>query len=406
MLFQSSRSFVLLALLMLLLGNRLQAADWPQWNGPQRNGISSEVGFSKTWPDDGLPTVWTREIGTGFSSMSVVGQRLLAMGHTDGKETVWCLDSKTGEILWSHSYECELIPNLHEGGPCSTPTIDKDSVYTLGKEGQLFCLQLADGKVVWEKKLQDELGVKLPEWGFSSSALILDNQLILEAGRVVSFNKATGEKIWESETHTAGYGSAAPFQWNETTLLATLDCDALRVFDAISGKELASTEWKSPYETNATTPIVVDDKIFISTGYNIGCGLFQFNGTELTRIYKNEDMRNHFNNCVLLDGWLYGIDGNSHNGRNATLNCLNLQSGKLAWKQRGMGCGSLIAVDGKLIILAETGHLVLAEQSSEGFTELARSNFLTGRCWTAPILADRHLYGRNADGRLKCVVLP
>jgi outer membrane protein assembly factor BamB len=114
------------------------ADDWPNWNGSFLDGVSRETGFSDTWPEAGLPAEWTHQIGIGFSSMSVVADRLFAMGHKDGNETVWCLSSSSGDVLWTHTYPGELIPNLHEGGPCSTATVDQERVYTLGKEGQLF----------------------------------------------------------------------------------------------------------------------------------------------------------------------------------------------------------------------------------------------------------------------------
>ena len=390
----------------MLIPGPATADDWPNWSGTHHDGISRETGFSDVWPKDGLPIEWTREIGTGFSTMSVVGKRMFAMGHKDGIETVWCLNPQSGEVLWTHEYPGELLPHLHEGGPCSTPTIDGDHVFTLGKEGQLFCLNIADGKVVWEKWLQEELGVKLPEWGFSSSARILGDQLILEAGRVVSFNKSSGETLWQTDLHEAGYGSAEVFMHAGKTLIATLDCDGLRVVDSIDGQQIAFAEWKSPYRTNATTPIIVGDQIFVSTGYKVGCGLFRLQNESLELVYKNKDMRNHFNNSILLDGQLYGFDGDAHLGRLVTLNCVDFATGKPAWKERGLGCGSLLIVDGKLLILAEDGALVLAKASSEFYVELARSPFLDGRCWTVPVLADGRVYGRNAGGKLVCVSLP
>lgn len=396
----------LVAAIVCLTCQLAYSDDWPNWNGPSHNGLSMETGFASTWPKDGLAPEWTREIGTGFSSTSIVGDRLLSMGHADETETVWCLNSANGEVLWQHTYPGQLLPNLHEGGPGSTPTIDESRVYTLGKEGQLFCLNLDDGSVLWQSMLQEELGVKLPEWGFSSSPRILGKQLILEAGRVVSFDKLSGKKLWQTELHDAGYGSAAVFEHNGQTLLATLDCDGLRILKAEDGSEVAFTAWKSPYRTNATTPIVVGDKIFISTGYKVGCGLFRLVDGKLKRLYANTNMRNHFNNSILIDGFLYGFDGDSHNGRNVTLNCVHFESGELKWKQRGLGCGSLIAADGRLMILAETGDLVLAEAASDSFKELARTSFLKGRCWTAPILVNGRVYGRNADGTLVCVTLP
>ena len=384
----------------------VQAEDWPNWNGSNHDGISRETGFADAWPKDGLPIEWTHEIGTGFSSMSASGERLFAMGHKDGVETVWCLNCRSGKVLWTHGYPGELIPNLHEGGPCSTPTVDGDCVYTVGKEGQLFCLNMADGEVLWEKMLQQEIDVKLPEWGFSSSPRVLGKQLILEAGRVVSFDKSNGDKLWQTEIHEAGYGSAAVFQHAGKTLIATLDCEGLRIVDSADGTQVAFTEWKSPYRTNATTPIIAGDQIFVSTGYKIGCGLFRLQGESLEPVYRNSEMRNHFSNSILLDGHLYGFDGDAHLGRLVTLTCIDFKSGKLMWRQRGLGCGSVLIADGKLLVLTEDGTLILAQATPDAYVELARSAFLEGRCWTVPVLSDGRVYGRNADGKLVCVTLP
>lgn len=380
---------------------------WPNWMGPDRDGISIETGWKSEWPEEGLPVAWNRLIGIGFSSISIADGRLFTMGHIDGEEIVWCLNATTGEELWSHRYPCDLHDNLHDGGPGSTPTIDGDRVYTVGKEGQLFCLNAETGKVLWEVLLQKDLDVRLPEWGFSSSPVIDGDSLILEAGRLVSYDKRTGKKKWQSAEHTAGYGSAAIFSREAgQPMIASLDCDGLRVTKLTSGEEVAFRPWSSPFRTNATTPIVDGDKIWISTAYNVGCGLFQFDGRSLKEVYANKDMRNHFNNSILLDGYLYGFDGNSNLGRIVQLTCMDLKTGKVAWKQKGMGCGSLMIADGKLLILSETGLLILAKASRDGFEELASSPFLTGRCWTVPVLFNKRVYGRNATGNLVCVELP
>lgn len=382
------------------------ADDWPNWAGPDHTGISREIGFADEWPADGLTPLWTKEIGIGFSSFSVQGDRLCCMGHVDGQEYVWCLNAITGEVLWKHSYACELIDNLHEGGPCSTPTIADDHVFALGKEGQMFCLQLSDGSVIWQKNLQEDLGVKLPEWGFSSSPRIWKQQVILEAGRVASLDRATGRINWQTDVHEAGYGSVAVFPHQNQMLLATLDCDGLRVINADDGTEIVFHPWKSPYRTNSTTPIVAGDQIFISTGYNIGCGLFQLADGQLNPIYSSKEMRNHFNNSILHQRFLYGFDGNSHNSRVVTLRCMDFQTGEVSWTQRNLGCGSLLIVDEKLLILSEAGELVLARATPDAFQELARSPFLEGRCWTVPVVAHGRVYGRNAAGKVVCALLP
>ncbi len=385
---------------------QLAPKSWPNWMGPNHDGISHEKGWSSDWPEKGLPVDWTREIGIGFSSISIDSEHLFTMGHVEGKEFVYCLNPETGEEIWSYSYPCELVDNLHEGGPGSTPTIDGKYVYTVGREGQVFCFQKNDGKIIWERDLQKDLKMRLPEWGFTSSPYILNNQLILNPGAIVSYDKSTGDINWKTKHHNAGYGSVISFPHDNKTLLASLDCDGLRVVQSSDGTEIDFYECKSPFRTNSTTPIIKGDKIYISNGYQVGCSLLQLEGNELKLIYKNRKMRNHFNNSILWDGHLYGFDGNSNLGRVVQLKCMNFETGKVVWRKRGLGCGSLMIADGKLLLLTEDGKLVLAKATSDGFEELAESDFLEGRCWTVPVLFNGHVYGRNATGKLVSVKLP
>ena len=391
---------------VLLLTHHATAADWPHWMGPKRDGVSTAKDWSADWPEDGLLQLWTTQIGIGFSSVSIVDGLLYAMGHADGKETVWCLNADTGAEVWSHSYAAELNANLYEGGPGATPTVDSDYVYTLSIDGRLLCLARKTGDVMWQNNLQKDLDVDLHEWGFDSSPLVLDEQLILQGGRLVSYNKRSGKLNWRSEKHTAGYGAVRAFAVGDEALLAHLDCDGLRINNSTDGSEVAFTPWKSPFRTNSTTPIVVDDQIYISSGYNVGCGLFRLQGNQLKEVYANKQMRNHFNNSILLDGYLYGFDGNSNLGRVVTLTCMKLETGEVMWKQQGLGCGSLMIADNKLLIQSEGGELVLAKAQANEYQELARSKFLTNRCWTVPLLLNGRIYGRNAKGTLKCVQLP
>ena len=388
------------------VAQQTEDATWPNWMGSCHDGISQETGWSTDWPGGGLPIVWQREIGIGFSSVSIAGGRLFTMGHVDGQELVYCLDADTGKTLWSHSYECELVDNLHEGGPGSTPTIDGKYVYALGREGQFFCFVAETGEIVWSKMLQEDLGVEMPEWGFTSSVYILGDQLILEAGRIVSYDKLTGKKNWQTSLHDAGYGSVIDFQHKGETLLASLDCEGLRVVKADDSQEVAFEPWESPYQTNSTTPIVHNDLIYISSGYNIGCGLFRLTEGKLEHIYNNRNMRNHFNNSILYQGHLYGFDGNSHRGRTVKVTCQDFKTGEVLWSELGLGCGSLMIADGKLLMLSEDGALVVAEATPEGYQELCRSPFLEGRCWTVPVLINGRVYGRNAAGKLVCAELP
>ena len=381
-------------------------ATWPNWMGPDHNGISQQTGWSTRWPAGGLPIAWSKQIGIGFSSVAIAEGRLFTMGHTAGKESIYCLKTENGETVWSFSYASPLVDNLHDGGPGATPTLDGKFVYTLGRGGQLYCLSAETGKVVWSRMLQEDLDVELPEWGFTSSPLILDNQVVLEAGRVVSYDKLTGRKNWQTKRHAAGYGTPALLESGGQPLLATLDCDGLRIVRSSDGKEVDFQSWESPFLTNSTTPIVQGDKVFISTGYNVGCALFRFSGSSLELVYSNREMRNHFNNCILLDGHLYGFDGNSNLGRVVQLTCMNFATGEVLWKKRGLGCGSLMVANGKLVLLSDKGDLVVAKATPKSYQELCRSRFLSGRCWTMPVLLNGFVYGRSARGQLTCLRLP
>lgn len=383
-----------------------QTPRWPNWMGPEHDGISTETGWSSVWPEEGLPVKWTVELGTGFSSFSVVDGLAYSMGHSNGQETVWCLDAESGQEIWSHSYPAVLNPNLYEGGPGSTPTVHDNMVFTLSVDGRLIAFKRKTGEIAWEVDLQKELEVGMHEWGFNSSPYILGNQLLLECGRVVSFDWKTGRKLWQSPQHRAGYGSVRPFEHNGKVLLASLDCEGLRISQSNDGSEVAFSPWPSPFGTNSTTPIVVKDRIFVSSGYNVGSVMFRLRSGRLEQQYAHRNMRNHFNNSILYKGNLYGFDGNSNLGRVVRLTCMDFETGEIKWKEAGLGCGALIIANGHLLILSDRGDLVLADASPDGFTEIARSRFLDGRCWTAPVLLNGRVYGRNADGRAVCCALP
>lgn len=401
---KQSRGFLSMCLILFATPG-LVRAQWPQWMGPNLDGISPSQGWSDNWTDDSVKPIWSTEIGTGFSSVAVSEGKLLTMGFHDGTETVFCFEADTGKPIWRHDYPSELIANLYEGGPGSTPTIDQGRVYALGKTGQLFCLDLSTGDVLWQKTLTDDLEVPIPEWGFNSSAFIHRGNVLFEAGRVVAYDAKSGVKQWQTSKHVAGYGCVRALG-DRGQFLTALDCDALRVYDARDGSEVDAFPWKSPFQTNSTTPIVKSNTIYISTGYQVGCGLFQFDDMRLKLVYDNRDMRNHFNNSILYRGHLYGFDGNSNLGRVVHLNCMNHETGELIWKHRGLGCGSLMIAGGKLIILSDDGRLVCAPATPDGFHATGETQILEGRCWSVPVVVGTRVYARNARGTLVCVQLP
>ncbi|MBN1417928.1 MAG: PQQ-binding-like beta-propeller repeat protein [Planctomycetes bacterium] len=379
----------------LSAGAGLPAADWPCFHGPNRDLISTETGWTWQWPDGKPKELWRVSVGIGFSTVSVAGDRVYTMGNVDDTDIVWCLDAKTGKTVWTHKYPCR------EGsypGPRMTPTIDGNVIYTLGRDGQLYCLNEKDGKPIWFVDIQKEYGVKQSRarWGLACSPLVLGNLLIIDAGRTLALLKKTGKLAWASGQDVAGFSSPTLTRIGGKTFINCFNAHGLVLVNAADGKELGRLQWKTSYDVNSASPIPSGDKVFISSGYGKGCALVQVAPRGLKTVYENEEMRNHCNSCVLYDGWIYGFDGQQ--GSTGRLACLDFATGKVKWAQGGLKVGSLMIADGKIIAMLDGGDLLIAEASPDGYEELARAKVLSGQCWTHPVLCGGRIYCRSNKG--------
>ena len=196
------------------------AADWPHWRGPDRIGISSEKSIQTQWKNDEPAILWKANVGTGYSAISIANGSVVTLGNDAGKETVYCFDEATGKEKWKHTYDSPLAPKYFPGGPTSTPTIDGAHVYTLSREGQLFCFDLTTGKVVWAENPAKDNEMSKPEWGFSGSPMILGDRLYLNVGDAgMALNKKDGSVIWKSGTGAAGYSTLLPMNHSAKTAL-------------------------------------------------------------------------------------------------------------------------------------------------------------------------------------------
>ncbi len=386
--------------LMLMTCAPIFAADWPQWRGLHRDGISQET----DWNPASAKVIWKANVSLGFAAVSIAQGRLYTLGHADDNEIVFCLDAVTGKEIWKFSYPCDKIAKLYEGGPNSTPTVDGDRVFVLGKEGQLFALDAAKGTKIWEASLLESLGGKTPEWGFAASPLVIKDKVIVQGAATAAFSRETGELIWKSDAFQQAYGSAISFEYEGKTLLADLNSKALVVIDAATGKRLALAPWTTQFDTSAATPIVVGNKIFISTGYGKGAGLFEFTGNDLRQKYHTTLMANHMDSCVLYKNHLFGFHGNAHKRGDVTLTCIAFDTGERKWTQKGLGCGAVTLAGDKLIIISDRGDLVFAAANADQYKELHRlDDVVPGKCWTPPVIANGRIYLRNAAGDLACV---
>ncbi len=388
----------------VLSGFNLTAADWPHWRGPSRDGVTAESGWNDTWPADGPPVAWKAKVGLGYSSFVVAGSRAYTLGHADNADTVFCFDADSGKTVWKHSYPAELGDKYFDGGTTGTPTTDGDRVYSLSRWGDLFCFEAATGKVVWSKNIQQETGARVPEWGFGGAPLVSGNLLILNVGDAgVAVDKATGKLAWKSAPKSAGYSTPLPVTLAGNSLALLASAQSYVAVDPATGHEAWRAKWVTQYEVNAADPIVKDDRMFLSTGYGKGGGLFKLGAGEPELRTKVKALRTQMNAAVLHGGFLYGVDGDTT--EKASLKCVDFATGTEKWVHPGFGSGGVIVADGKLIALSGTGELLIAPAKPDGFAPTTRAQVQGGKCWTAPVLANGRLLTRNSKGDVVCVDL-
>jgi outer membrane protein assembly factor BamB len=378
------------------------AGDWPRWRGPDLNGISSETGWTAHWPAEGPRQIWKTTVGTGFSSLAVSKGRVYTMGNARDTEAVYCLDAETGRELWVQFYSCPVDPNMYEGGPSATPTVDAGRVFTLSRRGDLFCFEAESGKIIWQKNIASETGAARPTWGFAGSPLVEGDLLILNVGSAgTALEKATGKLVWQSGKNPAGYSTPVPLDWEGERYVLLFGQQALTAVHARSGKALWSHPWKTPHDINAADPIVAGDKVFLSSGYHRGGAVLKLTSAGPRVLWENKDMRNQFNPSVLIGNKLYGFDGNS--GQGGALKCVDFESGVVHWAEPKISFGALMAAGQNLIVLSERGELLAGPASPAAFKPTSRAQVLGGRCWTTPVLANGRLYCRNSRGDIVCL---
>jgi outer membrane protein assembly factor BamB len=393
------------ALFVAILSSPLHAADWPNYRGPGHDGIAPDVKIPAKMPRNALKVAWKAKTATGFSSLAIVGDRVYTMGNADDQDIVFCLDAGTGKEVWTFKYAAPLDPNLYEGGPNATPTIHEGDVYTLSRRGEVHCLNAATGEVKWSRDVRDQTGASVPSWGFSSSGYIHDNLVLFCVGPAgIALDRSTGEVVWQSGEEEAGYSTPVPFDWKGKRYVIVSSGRHYTAVDPTNGEKLWQHQWLTRYGVNASCPIVDGEYVFISTGYGKGSTLLRMTDGDPETVWVNKDFHNQLNTSVLLDGYVYGIDGDTN--REATLRCIEFKTGKVMWTEEGVGSGAVIAGDGHLFVLSAKGKLGVLPATPAGFQPVAGAQILTGKCWTAPAIAGGKLYARNADGDVVCVDLP
>jgi len=380
-------------------GGVISSSEWPRWRGPNGDSIVREASWNPSALSGDPKFLWKANVEKGYSSMAISGGYLYTLGYADRNDTVYCLDAANGKVKWKHTYPS--TPGQYTG-PKGTPTVDEGQVYTVSRDGKVFCFEAENGKVLWQKDIQSGFGLFAPEWGFAGSPCITGDLLLLNAGKSgLALDKKNGKKIWTSEAATTGgYATPVVFEYKKTQYAAIFGQKALYVVEAKTGKVLSSYGWVTGYDVNAADPLIIGNRIFITSNYNKGCALLELKGNKLVELWSNRDMAAHFSSPIYLDGYIYGHDADARYSGN--LRCLDAKTGKTKWSER-MGMVSIIVLENKLVILDGKGTLRVAEASPTGYTELTKAGVLKRTNWTPPVFANGRIYCRNVIGDIVCV---
>lgn len=378
-------------------------ADWPQLLGPQRNGIYTGPPLAKVWSKEGPPAVWKRKVGQGFAGPAVSGDRLVLFHREGNRAVVEALNALTGQTIWKTNYATDYRDDFgFDPGPRATPTIAAGQVFTYGAEGRLSCWKLESGEPLWSLDAVQEFGSRKGFFGRAPAPLVVDGFVIFmpgghEAG-VVAVDAMTGKTRWKATQDEASYASPIVATIEQQRMVIALTREALVALSPTNGQVFFRFPWRPPEHASVTaaTPLVVDNQVFLSACYGAEAILLRVQAHSPEKVWSSEDvLSNHYATSVYHGGFLYGWHGRQEQG--CELRCVELQTGKVRWRENGLKAGSLILAGDELLVLTERGELLRAPATPERFKATDRAQVLPSEVRAFPALANGFLYARSKD---------
>lgn len=310
---------------LLIASLSIHAEDWPIWRGPDHNGVSEET----NWNPKSSEIAWKINVGEGYTAVSVKDKRVYTMGNKEDVDFVYCLNAETGKTIWQFSYECDA-GGSHSGSR-GTPVINEDSLYIVSRKGDAYRLKLEDGSVVWQNDLK-KYGAKTMRWDMSTSPLVQETLVFYNAAENgIALDKFTGEKVWGSDSGRGGYATPVPFG---STQLPIFGKEKLYGVNAADGSVVWDVPWEAKYDVNAADPLILGQKIFISSGYNTGrCALLDLSQATPQKLWGNTEIKAHFSSPVPYKNFIIGVYGQSGSKR-AAVKCLKQSDGSVVWEEK------------------------------------------------------------------------
>lgn len=414
---------------------------WPFIRNSTFDGHSREIHIADSWPEQGPPVLWTRELGQGYSAFVAAGRRVFTQAQSLAGQVVLCLDADTGETIWKHRYDLPFEPLLPYPGPRATPTLDGHHVYFAAPDGLIGCLEQNSGDEVWSLNVVETYGGEGIEFGYSCSPTVVDGKVFLPVGgsgaSLVALDAKTGVEVWRSGDDPASYTPAYPISAGGRPAIVGYLQNSLLICDRNTGALLARKGLSQGYDEHSAWPLYQEPYLWISAPFRSGSELLEILPGEesiaerrstflqLKKVWKNRDLSNDVSSSVLVDGHIYGFDlydaqSKTQRPSRGKFRCVRFLTGETRWEigtgrprrlnsdrpddaKPEIGQSGIIVADGTLILLNELGELILARVNSERYEELARTSVLGGELtWTPPILHRGRVYIRNQT-RAVCV---
>ncbi|PXY02858.1 hypothetical protein DF185_01835 [Marinifilum breve] len=391
--------FTICALLFSTLLNHASAQEapnqeWNQFRGANRSGSTDNIELM-SFTDKAPKLVWKKKLGDGFSELTISGGNIYTMisvrkDSITGDEFIAAFDEKTGNEVWKTRVDNMFFDTFGDG-PRSTPAIGEKNVYSLSSYGKLSANSKKDGKTLWQVDFMKEYGSKIPRWGFSSSPVIVGNNVIVEVGGTdsrafMAFDKKTGKEVWKKGEGIATYNSPVHGKINDKECI--IFANGRKVYSLTTAGDTLWT-YNSPISNPTGMPIVFDgNKIFISAVRNPGFIVLEVNNNKATEISRGTSMKNDYSSSIYHDGYVYGFHV-------AALQCISVKTGEKKWTKRGYGKGSLIRIGDQLLVLSDKGKLIQVKATPDAYTELGNIQAIDGKSWTAPSFANGKIYLRN-----------
>ena len=391
-----------IALLALPIGSLGQ--DWPQFRGPNRDGSFPGRATLEPFPAAGPEVVWDRQVGAGFSAPAISEGRLILFHRQGNLEVVEALSTKDGQGIWKFSYETQYRDDFgFDNGPRAAPVITDGRVFTFGAEGTLHCLDFETGRKIWAVDTHAEFGVRKGFFGAASTPLVLDGRVIVNVGGreeagIVALDADTGSTLWKSTDHGASYSSPVVARLDGQVRAVFFTREGLVALDPASGEVAYQRRWRSRSHAsvNASTPIVMGDIVFLSASYGTGAIAMRLCSRTIEEMWSGEDViDNHYSSCVLSGGTLFGFHGRQEYGQ--SFRAADLPTGKVLWSHDGIRAGSVTRVGDRLLLLLETGELLMVAASRNRFEVLSKAQILARETRAFPAIADGLLFARDRD---------